>query len=176
MEVRYNHSLVTNSDWRSLAARDLFFFMLDHPRGLTKEQIGVVFSPDASPDLLQQRFRNLIYRLRHAVGSDAVVLGPDETYRFNANLDYEYDVEMFERELHLAEQAEDPTTNLQHLLQAARLVQGPYLPDLDAEWALVARQRLQRLHLDALAGAAELALPAQAARTGPAGVPAGLAN
>jgi len=157
MEVRYNHRLVTNSDWRSLVARDLFFFMLDHPQGLSKEQIGLVFWPDASPDQLQQRFRNLIYRLRHAVGSDAVVLSPDETYRFNANLDYEYDVETFERELAMAKSAA-PEARLQHLLCAVRLVQGPYLPDLGAEWALVARQRLLRLHLDALTDAANLAL------------------
>jgi DNA-binding SARP family transcriptional activator len=157
-EVRYNHRPVTHSDWRSLAARDLFFFLLEHPQGLTKEQIGLVFWPDASPDVLQQRFRNLIYRLRHAVGSDAVVLGSDETYRFNTNLDYEYDVETFERELTLAKQAGASEVRLQHLLLAVRQVQGPYLPDSGAEWALVARQRLQRLVLDALIDAANLGL------------------
>ena len=150
MEVRLNRHLVSTSDWRWIVARDLFFFLLAHPKGLTKEQIGVVFWPDASPDELQQRFRNLIYRLRRAVGSEVVLLGPNEHYHFNDGLDYEYDVETFEREIKLAEKAGDQAYSLRHLLKATHLVQGPYLPEIDDEWVMVERVRLQRRYLDAL--------------------------
>jgi LuxR family maltose regulon positive regulatory protein len=158
MEVRVNRSLITSADWRTLVARDLFFFLLNHPQGLTKEQIGLVFWPDASPDQLHQRFRNLIYRLRHAVGSDVVVLGPDELYRFNHALDYEYDVETFERELDQAEKIDKNESRLHHLLRATRLYQGAFLPEIDAEWALVERERLKRRCLEGMLGAANLAL------------------
>ncbi len=124
MEVRVNRDLIAGADWRSLVARDLFFFLLNNPQGLTKEQIGLVFWQDASPDQLHQRFRNLIYRLRHAVGSDVVVLGLDELYRFNHALDYEYDVETFERELEYAEKIEKDDERLNRLIRATRLYQG----------------------------------------------------
>ena len=158
MEVRVNRKLIAGADWRSLVARDLFFFLLNNPQGLTKEQIGLVFWPDASPDQLHQRFRNLIYRLRHAVGSDVVVLGSDELYRFNQALDYEYDVETFERELNYAEKIEKESDRLRGLLRAARLYQGIFLPEIDAEWALVERERLKQRCLDGLMSAANLAL------------------
>jgi LuxR family transcriptional regulator, maltose regulon positive regulatory protein len=158
MEVRVNRRLVTGSDWRSLVARDLFFFLLDHPQGVSKEQIGLVFWPEASPNQLQQRFRNLMYRLRHAVGSEVVLLGPGEMYQFNTSLDYDYDVETFDRELELAERQEDLELKLRHLTRAIRLYQGPYLIEIDAEWALFERERLKRRCLDALIAAAALAL------------------
>ncbi len=158
MEVRVNRRLVTGSDWRSLVARDLFFFLLDHPQGVSKEQIGLVFWPDASPDQLQQRFRNLMYRLRHAVGSEVVLLGPGEEYQFNTSLDYEYDVDTYDRELELAEQQGNAELKLGHLTRAIRLYQGPYLIEIDAEWALVERERLKRRCLDALSTAAGLAM------------------
>ena len=158
MEVRVNRNLITGTDWRSLVARDLFFFLLNNSQGLTKEQIGLVFWPDASPDQLHQRFRNLLYRLRHAVGSDVVVLGPDELYRFNGALDYEYDVETFERELDYAEKIEKDSDRLRGLLRAARLYQGIFLPEIDTEWALVERERLKQRCLDAMMSAANLAL------------------
>ena len=158
MEVRVNLDLITSADWRTVVARDLFFFILSHPKGLTKEQIGLVFWPEASPDQLYQRFRNLIYRLRHAVGSDVVVLDPDELYRFNHSLDYEYDLEAFERELDRALKVEKDDERLHQLLQATRLYRGAYLPEIDAEWALVERERLKKRCLDGLIAAAKLAL------------------
>lgn len=158
MEVRVNRNLITGANWRSVVARDLFFFLLNNPQGLTKEQIGLVFWPDASSDQLQQRFRNLIYRLRHAVGSEVVVLGPDELYRFNHALDYEYDVETFEREMDRAEHMEKGEERLRQLLHTTRLYQGPFLPEIDAEWALVEREHLKRRCLEGLLSAAQLGL------------------
>ena len=166
MEVRINSRLVTGSDWRSLVARDLFFFLLDHPQGLSKEQIGLELWPDASPDQLQQRFRNLIYRLRHAVGSEVIVLGPGEIYQFNTGLDYEYDVETFERELELALRKENPETRLDHLIKAIHLYQGAYLPEIDAEWALVERERLKQRCLDGLHQRGQPGVGAETPRAG----------
>jgi LuxR family transcriptional regulator, maltose regulon positive regulatory protein len=158
LEVRINDHFVSSSDWRSAAARELFFFLLVHPLGLSKEQIGLVLWPDASLDQLQQRFRNLIYRLRHAVGSDVVVLGAAETYQFNGALDYEYDVETLLRELELAQRKDKPETRFNHMLKAIKLYHGDYLPEIDAEWALVERENLKRRYLAGLVEIANLAL------------------
>ena len=158
IEVQVNHKLVSGPDWRSLAARELFFFLLSRPRGLSKEQIGVEFWPEATPDQLNQRFRNLIYRLRRAVGSEVVRLEPDETYRFNTTLDYEYDLSVFEREIEAAAAAAAPEDRLGHYLHAARLYQGSYLPEIDARWATQEREHWQQRYLETLLKTAELGL------------------
>lgn len=158
VEVLVNRAPVSGADWRTPAARELLFLLLSRPQGLSKEQIGLIFWPDASPMQLWQRFRTLVYRLRRAVGREVVLFGPDEIYAFNTGLDYEYDVEAFERKLDLAQQDNDPVLKLRHLQQATRLYQGPYLPEIDTEWVLSERERLRQRCLDALIQAATLAL------------------
>jgi ATP/maltotriose-dependent transcriptional regulator MalT/DNA-binding SARP family transcriptional activator len=158
VEVLVNHAPVSSADWRTPAARELLFLLLARPQGLSKEQIGLIFWPDASPIQLWQRFRTLVYRLRRAVGREVVLFGPDEIYAFNTGLDYEYDVEAFERKLDLIQRDHDPALKLRHLQQATRLYQGPYLPEMDTEWVLSERERLRLRCLDALVQAATLAL------------------
>ena len=67
-QVRVNGKLVAQSHWQTASVRDLFFFFLLSPRPLTKEEIGAAFWPDIDSDQLKLRFKNNLYRLRHALG------------------------------------------------------------------------------------------------------------
>ncbi|PKO05001.1 MAG: hypothetical protein CVU41_13895 [Chloroflexi bacterium HGW-Chloroflexi-3] len=149
MEVKKQNKLISSSDWQTQAARDLFFMFLAYPEGLTKEEISLVFWPDASVEEVKFRFKNTIYRLRRALGKDSVVL-IQNVYLFNNKLDYEYDVELFLRENALANQSKETINKLSHYREALKYYRGDYLSDIDATWALSPREYLRQIYMNIL--------------------------
>ncbi|MEJ2600054.1 MAG: bacterial transcriptional activator domain-containing protein, partial [Anaerolineales bacterium] len=121
--------------------RELFFYILAHPEGLTKEAIGLVFWPESSPAQLKLQFKNAIYRMRHALGQD-VILFENDLYRFNLNLDYEYDVETFATRLRQAENSQDRQQKIEILEKAASTYRHPYLIDVEGSWVIPIREAL----------------------------------
>lgn len=155
MQVKLNDHQITSSEWQTTAARDLFFMLLAHPEGMTKEEISLLFWPDASNDEARFRFKNTIYRLRRAVGKNTILLD-QEIYRFNNRLDYEYDVELFLKEYALAAQSNDPHKKLSHYREALKVYRGNYLADVNETWALNPRQYLRQNFLRTLLDAAQI--------------------
>jgi len=155
MQVKINDRVVTSADWQTQSCRDLFFLILAHAEGLSKEDIGAIFWPDATPSELKLRFKNNVYRVRHAVGKEAVTLQEDY-YSFNRRLDYEYDVESFTREIGLAEEEDEPASKLEHFKAGLKVYKGSYLPEINETWVIPERERLQRLYLETLLKVAEL--------------------
>ena len=157
-EVSVNGRLVAMSDWRTKSVRDLFFYFLFKQDAVTKEQIGEDLWPEITElQALKARFKDEIYRLRRAVGKNAIVF--DEIhYRFNRTLDYEYDVEAFESYLTRARKTRDITKRVDYYQKAVDLVPGPYLNEVDALWAVEERQRLGQMYVSALHELAHLYL------------------
>ena len=152
--VWVQNRLITSRDWQVNAARDLFFLLLSHPEGITKEQVGLFMWPDVSPDDLNVRFKNTLYRLRRAVSNQAILLG-DQGYRFNKMLDYFFDVETFETGIQNAREASDVLQKVSHLNKAIQQYRGDYLADFDQLWVMAERERYRRMYLDALVQSAE---------------------
>ena len=149
-EVWLNSELVPTSRWVAAQTRELFFFILAHPQGLSKEQIGAVFWPDLSSAKLHSVFHAVMYRLRRAVFPECVIFEEDR-YRFNTDLDYWYDVEEFERLCDKAEQVKDNLARQARFYRRAiELYRGDYLEDCYADWCLAERERLQQRFLAAL--------------------------
>lgn len=155
MQVRVGDHLVSTSDWKSQTSRDLFFYLLAHPGGVTKEEVGAAFWPDSTPDELRLRFKNSVYRLRRAIGNDAVTY-TDETYEFNRAIDYEYDVERFLREINLAQASDDMDAQIKQLKAAINLYQGPFLPKGEQSWILSQREQYQQIFIDSAVKLANL--------------------
>lgn len=147
--VWVQNRLVTTKDWQVNAARDLFFLLLAHPEGLTKEQVGLYMWPDASPEDLNVRFKNTLYRLRRAIGNQAILLG-DQGYRFNQMLDYFYDVETFVTGIQLAKEASSTIQKVSHLNTVVKQYRGDYLTDFGQLWVMADRESYRRMYLDAL--------------------------
>ena len=104
---------------------------------------------------MKLRFKNDLYRLRHALGQDVIIFENNQ-YSFNRLLDFEYDVENFETHLAKARVAATSEKKITYLGAAAALRQGSYLKDVDATWALAERERLEQACLEALKQLAEL--------------------
>ncbi len=148
-EVILNNKTLTTSDWMTQTSRDLFFYFLSNPEGKTKEEVGVDFWPDSSTEELKRRFKNAIYRMRRAIGSDAVIFN-DNFYRFNNTLDFEYDVLTFEQLIAQAEQEKDINKRIKLYQSATALYKGPFLADIDIPGFDIDRQRYFSSYITAL--------------------------
>jgi DNA-binding SARP family transcriptional activator len=148
-EVSVNGRTLAMSDWRTKSVRDLFFYFLFRQDAITKEQLGETLWPETTdPQALKWRFKDEIYRLRRAVGKNAIVFD-DVYYRFNRALDYEYDVEAFESHLARAHKTKDVTKRIEWLQKAV---------EVDALWAVEERERLGQIYASALEELAQLYL------------------
>ena len=146
-------------DW-ILKSRELLYFLLAHPKGRTKEQIGLALWPEASTAQLRSSFHDTLYRLRRALGGKEWISFKKGRYTFERTLSYSYDVEAFEENLSNARRlkTESPERAIEHLQEAADLYGGDFLEDLavEGEWAFVRQEELRRaygeslLHLGAL--------------------------
>ncbi len=157
MQVRVNNRPLTISDFQTQAARDLFFLLLAYPEGKTRDELGENFWPEAADRDIKLRMKNTVYRLRHALGKDVILLD-QENYRFNNSLDYEYDVEQFLKENALGLQAKDSLQKLAHFREAAKLYKGSFLPEIGETWVVPLRESLRQICLNILMQTAELYL------------------
>ena len=155
-QVKVGEKLLTMSDWQTQSVRDLFFYFLSVDKPMTKEQIGSVFWPEIEePSRLKMRFKNDIYRLRRAVGSD-IILYENDLYSFNRTSDYEYDVEAFGGLLFQSRLAKNPNVRIELLQKSVNLVHGPLLEDIYTIWVEPERERLKQVFLAALLELADL--------------------
>jgi two-component SAPR family response regulator len=117
---------------------------------MTKEQIGQeLWHEIEDAQVLKTRFKQDIYRLRKAVGRGTIMF-EDEYYRFNRDMDYEYDVEAFESYLHRARHVDDKMERIGYYRKAINLYEGRYLSDVDDDWVLIERERLRVIYISAL--------------------------
>ena len=145
-------------DWIQ-KSRELLYYLLSHPEGRTKEQIGLALWPDASTAQLRSSFHDTVFRLRRALGGKEWVVFEKRRYAFGRSLDYSYDVEDFEENLSEASRLQDeaPEQAIRHLQAAASLYQGDFLEDFAAgEWALERQDDLRRANGEALLNLAGL--------------------
>jgi ATP/maltotriose-dependent transcriptional regulator MalT/DNA-binding SARP family transcriptional activator len=154
-QVWVNGQLVTSTRWRTKSVKELFFFLLQASKPLTKERIGIVLWPESNDEQLKLRFKNDLYRLRRAVGQD-VILFEGNAYRFNRDLDIEYDVDQFENGLKRARSTKDIEERLRAYQDAVDAVRGLYLEDFDSTWIEADRERFRQDHLDTLLALAGL--------------------
>ena len=139
-------------DWIQ-KSRELLYYLLSHPEGRTKEQIGLALWPEASTAQLRSSFHDTVYRLRRALGGKEWVAFEKRRYAFGRSLSYSYDVEAFEENLSEGRrlQTEAPEQAIQHLQRAADLYGGDFLEDIaQSEWAFDRQEELRRAYGESL--------------------------
>jgi DNA-binding SARP family transcriptional activator len=151
--VLVDDRLIDSGAWGSARPRELLTFLLLHPEGSTKEQVGLALWPDASTAQLRNSFHVTTYRLRKALGAADWIVLTGERYTVNRALLQDFDVSLFEREVatarrDLASGVEGADASLETALARYRgdLLDGEPVGD----WVEAHRARLQRVYVDAL--------------------------
>jgi ATP/maltotriose-dependent transcriptional regulator MalT len=150
--VREDHT-ISSSEWKVAMAKEMFFYILLHGP-LDRDAIGLVFWPDLPSKKITDRFHTTLYRMRGAVGSDAVII-EEGKYRLG-DIDYWFDVEEFEelvgRARLLPPQDWQTETLWRH---AVELYRGDFLADIDGVWCVPKRETLREMYIEALVGIGE---------------------
>lgn len=159
VQVQRNGTVHTSDDWPMQPARDLFFCLLAHPQGLTRDTASEYCWPDLVLDKQKWRFKNSLHYVRDTLGKDVVIYERGR-YWFNRRLDYRYDVELFRDVLQRTQQAQDPRQKIDTYRSALAKYGGKFLPGIDAAWAATERERLHQTFVDALVALARYHLDA----------------
>lgn len=155
--VTVDGRVLNNSDWQTQSVRELFFYLLSMGTRLSREQIGEALWTDKyeSSKQVTLRIKNELYRLRRAVGN-LTILFENSQYAFNQNINYRYDVEDFEAYLAKARFSKEPNEQMDNYERALELAHGKYLADMNTDWAVSDRERLNLEQLNALVALADL--------------------
>ena len=153
LQVYVGGRLLDPSAWGSARPRELLVYLLMHPDGRTKEQVGLAFWPEASTAQLRNNFHVTLHRLRKALGNTDWVTLASDRYRVDPEALEEFDVPEFERDVAAARRAlkrQQEGAGAQ-LEQALARYRGDFLDgEPMGDWHLEHRDRLQRLYVEAL--------------------------
>lgn len=138
--------------WAYAKPMELLLYLVMHPEGRTREQIGVAFWPDGSAAQVKNVFHVSLHQLRKRLGRHDWILFERNRYRVNDAFGVEVDAIRFADRivaaLRLAQAGSVPVDALQEaLLDYA----GGYLEANTAgDWHLEHRDHLRRLYLNGL--------------------------
>jgi DNA-binding SARP family transcriptional activator len=133
--------------------RELLYYLLSHPEGRTKEQMGLALWPDASTAQLRSSFHDTVFRLRRALGGKEWVVFEKRRYTFGSTTEYFYDVKSFEKDISEARRAQAgaPERAVGYLKEATDLYRGDFLEDTaQSEWILERQDELRRSYGESL--------------------------
>lgn len=153
--VMLNGQEVTNLQWRSNKAKELFYLLAHFSRRLTKEEVIAALWPDVSPEKGESNFKSNLFRARRALYAECFV-HENGYYRFAPRGEFEFDVAEFLKLLEVAERLpEDAQLKPRYLEEAISLYQGPFLPEFYSEWCELEREKLEARCLQSLSSLAE---------------------
>jgi predicted ATPase/DNA-binding SARP family transcriptional activator len=142
LEIRRGNTLLDVG-----SPRDLLLFLLVHPSGATKEQIGAALWPDADPAKLRNNFHVTVHRLRKSLGGTEWVVVDGDMYALKPGIDF--DAATFERDAR--------SRDVTRLTRAVELYRGDFFENATSgEWHLEIRDRLRDLYARALSTLAKL--------------------
>jgi len=142
--------------WASAKPRELLLFLLCHPEGRTREQVGLAFWPEASVDQVRNNFHVMLHRLRKTLGGAEWVTLTHDQYALDAGVVVDFDAGRFERDVTagLAQLKKDGDATL--LEGALTLYDGDFLEhEVVGDWHLELRDRLRQKYVAALAALGE---------------------
>jgi LuxR family maltose regulon positive regulatory protein len=154
-EVMVNNQQVTDVEWRSSRAKEIFFYLLAYPDGRTKEQITAALWPELSPAKGSSNFHINLFRARRALFPGIFSL-EDGRYMINSDLRIWFDVAEFEQLINIAGEYPHDEKGSTALERAVELYSGPFLTEFYTEWVEVRRRELEYMYLKILSLLADI--------------------
>lgn len=150
-----------DEEWPYAKPRELLLYLLVHPDGRTREQIGLDFWPEGSPAQVKNNFHVTLHHLRKALGGSEWIRFERGRYRVARELGVRFDAERFERDVTAGLRAlkthPDDPRGAERLASAVDSYTGPFLDDVEmGDWHVALRDRLARLHAEALLALGEV--------------------
>ena len=131
----------------SARAYELLLYLLVHPTGATKEEIGAALWPDADAARLRNNFHVTVHRLRKILGGTDWVSAEADLYTLHRGAGVEFDAEIFEQTVRSALRTGDTA----RLEAAVEMYGGEFAQNLQGgDWQFAIRDRLRELHAEAL--------------------------
>lgn len=138
---------ISEAEWRSNRAKEMFFYMLCCGTGQTKEQITAALWPDLSPAKASSNFHINLYRARRAIFPGIFTLEQGR-YKLNPDLNIRFDVADFESLLSQAEKLPSGSkARVDDLERAIELYKGPFTEEFYSEWTEMQRRELEDKYL-----------------------------
>ncbi len=154
LQVTVGGRVVSDEQWASVRAKELFFLLLDHRGGIRKEQAVELLYPELPREKCNSAFHSNLYRVRRALYPECVVK-QDGAYVLNPEGVFEWDVERFEAAVGRARAAEAGSRERAAAFQEAlELYEGPFAETFESEWAAALRTRLREAAHESLAALA----------------------
>jgi two-component SAPR family response regulator len=128
------------ADWHAQAAKELFFFLLSHPEGSSKDEIFERLWGLESDPASNNRFRVTVHRVRTALGRNDAIIEEYGRYRLSNEVLSSTDIHELYSVLEQANHASNPSERRQSYQRALSLYVGDYLLGENADWVLEARE------------------------------------
>jgi predicted ATPase/DNA-binding SARP family transcriptional activator len=148
--------------WTYARPRELLLYLLSHPEGRSREQIGADLWPEASAAQVKNNFHVTLHHLRKALGRGDLVRYEQDRYGLDWSSGVDFDAARFEhgasealrrlRKLDSGEAVDAvAAATVRALADTLSCYRGPFLEgEKVGDWHLAMRERLARLHGDAL--------------------------
>src|SRR5207248_1878005 len=118
--------------WSSAESRELLLYLLCHPAGCTREQIGQALWRDASPAQIKSNLHVTLHELRRTLGRPDWIVFEEERYRLNSRFAVQFDARQFEAEVRAARVALAKAGDPAPLERALERYRGDFLGDRDS--------------------------------------------
>lgn len=135
--------------FHSKTAEELFFYLLAHPEGKTKEDILETLWNETPKKESNNRFRVTVHRIRHALGNNDAISESYNRYALSPDVLQHTDVQQIFRQLEVANTATDSDSRLSAFQRLLALYKGDFLPGVHADWVSNAREELQSVYVRA---------------------------
>lgn len=143
---------LSDEDWASARAKEMFFLLLAHRDGLRKEEAVEHLYPELPREKCNSAFHSNLYRVRHALYQESVVKGADGMYQLNPEGTFDWDVRNFQEAVDRARKSQPGSADRANALQEAlELYSGPFATSFQSEWAATIRGELSDQASESLA-------------------------